>query len=84
MLYGRAAREARRRGYDKVITYTLTEEEGTTLRAAGWTLEHTTIGRSWNTPGRPRPDRGAKGDKYRWARYLTDAGAPAQQMLFAA
>ena len=36
MLYGAAARAARAMGYQKIITYTLDTEPGTSLRAAGW------------------------------------------------
>ena len=35
MLYGWCAREARRRGWRKIITYTRADEPGTSLRAAG-------------------------------------------------
>lgn len=38
-LYGAAAKEAKRRGYKKIITYILQSEPGTTLRATGWTME---------------------------------------------
>ena len=36
MLYAWSAREAKARGYDRIVTYTLDSEPGTTLRAAGW------------------------------------------------
>ena len=36
-LYGAAARAAKALGYQKIITYTLDTEPGTSLRAAGWT-----------------------------------------------
>jgi hypothetical protein len=35
-LYGACAREAKRRGYAKVITFILESELGTSLRASGW------------------------------------------------
>ena len=38
-LYAACAREAKRRGYDKIITYILMSESGASLRASGWTLE---------------------------------------------
>ena len=38
-LYGAAAREAKRRGYKKIITFILQSEPGTSLHASGWTLE---------------------------------------------
>ena len=34
-LYGWAAREARKRGFEKIITYTLESESGVSLKAAG-------------------------------------------------
>jgi hypothetical protein len=60
MLYGAAARMAQAWGFYAVMTYTLAEESGASLRAAGWWPEEASPGRSWNTPGRPR--QGAKGD----------------------
>ncbi len=71
-LYGWAAREARRRGFQKIITYTLEAEEGTTLRAAGWTDEGAVgrAGKSWNTPSRPRVDKTILCRKRRWSRIL--------------
>jgi hypothetical protein len=45
-LYGASARIAREMGFTRVLTYTLTEESGASLRAAGWKMEKTNI-RSW-------------------------------------
>lgn len=74
MLYGAACREAKRRGYDKAITYTLDSEAGTTLVAAGFELEYRSRGGSWNRPSRSREDRAPTGRKYRWARALRKSG----------
>ena len=72
MLYGAAAREAKKRGYETILTYTLAdEEEGTSLKAAGWTPVKRTRGGSWNRPGRPREDRAPTVPKIRWERRLT-------------
>lgn len=38
MLYGAAWRATKAMGYRKLITYTLPEEGGASLRAAGWRL----------------------------------------------
>lgn len=38
-LYAACARRAKREGYGKIITFTLQSEPGTSLKAAGWTLE---------------------------------------------
>lgn len=70
MLYGFAAREARRRGFSRIITYTLEEEPGTSLRAAGWREDGLTKGGSWSRDGRPRSDAGPLGRKTRWCRDL--------------
>lgn len=68
--YGWAAREAKRRGFRQVITYTLESEAGTTLKAAGWKVDAVTKGGSWNTPARPRTDKAPTCKKVRWMRQL--------------
>lgn len=50
----------------KIITYTLEHEMGTTLKAAGWVVEHRTKGRSWSTACRLRDDKTPTVDKLRW------------------
>lgn len=69
-LYGWAARQARSEGAEWIVSYVLDEEEGTTLRAAGWEPDHLTVGRSWSTPGRQRENIGPQGDKVRWRKQL--------------
>lgn len=69
-LYGAAAREAKRRGFSKIITYTLESEKGTGLLGAGWTAEATTRGGTWNRPSRARQDSAPTCKKIRWARIL--------------
>ena len=68
MLYRAAWRAARAMGYQKLITYTLPEEGGTSLRAAGFTLVGQTNGDTWNRPngGRPRVDLNPNQVKLRW------------------
>ena len=56
MLYQAAWRGAKAMGYRKLITYTLPEEGGASLRGAGWTLIGERGGGSWSTPSRPRID----------------------------
>lgn len=51
-LYGAAARAAAALGYQRIGTYILATEPGTSLKAAGWTEGHRTQGRDWNTPSR--------------------------------
>jgi hypothetical protein len=53
-LYSAAARVARELGYSKIITYIPDSESGVSLRAAGWTKEADTKGKSWSHAGRPR------------------------------
>lgn len=66
MLYAAAWRAARAMGYERLGTYTLESEPGTSLRAAGWVVVHQVRGRSWNTPGRPRIDRHPTVNKLLW------------------
>jgi hypothetical protein len=70
MLLGAAAREARRRDFAHIITYTLVSEPGTSLKAAGWTPEHLTRGGSWHRASRPRRDSAPTCRKVRWGRGL--------------
>lgn len=55
ILYGAAARWARKRG-SRICTYTLATESGASLRASGWVeTGRTRPGtRRWSRPGRPR------------------------------
>lgn len=84
MLYGAAAREAKRRGFERIVTYITEQESGTSLRAAGWTLVDEKLnpvyspnahlayvkGRSWNRAKRPRKDRSKIISKWRWGKCL--------------
>ena len=70
MLYGWAAREATRRGWVKIITYTRIDEQGTSVRAAGWKAEATVKARGWHSVSRPRRNTNAWVDKIRWSRSL--------------
>lgn len=69
-LYSRIARVARELGYRRVLTYTLKDEPGTSLCAAGWQCTGETPGRSWNVPSRPREDKHQLGPRLRWERAL--------------
>lgn len=56
-LYSEVARRARlMQGVERVITYTLVSEEGTSLKAIGWTPLYVTAERpkGWDCPSRPR------------------------------
>lgn len=60
-LYGAAWRAARALGWRRLITYTLTAESGSSLRAAGWKVIGERKARSWATASvsRPRVDTNA-------------------------
>lgn len=66
MLYGAAWRAARALGYRRLITYTLPEEGGSSLRAAGWRLLGIAGGGSWNRKIRPRVDTAPTQQKFAW------------------
>lgn len=55
-LYRAAWKVARALGYIRLITYTLSDEGGASLRAAGWRLVGARGGGAWSRPGRPRAD----------------------------
>ena len=55
-LYAACWRASRALGYRRLITYTLSSENGASLRGAGWRVVGELKGRSWDMPGRPRVD----------------------------
>jgi hypothetical protein len=65
-LYSAAWRAAKAMGYKRLITYTLTTEDGASLRAAGWRTVYETQGGSWNCKSRPRVDVNPTGQKRLW------------------
>ena len=65
-LYAAAWRACRALGYRRLVTYTLIEEVGTSLRAAGWKALYETTGGSWNCQSRPRVDTAPIGQKTLW------------------
>lgn len=66
MLYGAAWRAVRALGYRRLVTYTLPEEGGASLRAAGFRCLGEAGGGSWNVPSRPRVDTHPLQRKLRW------------------
>jgi hypothetical protein len=66
MLYGACWRAARALGWRKLITYTLPEEGGTSLRAAGWKCIGEAGGGSWSRKQRPRVDKHPTQVKLKW------------------
>lgn len=65
-LYGAAWRAARALGFKRLVTYTLTGEDGASLRAVGWKLLGEAGGGSWSRRSRPRVDRHPTQTKLRW------------------
>lgn len=59
MLYGAARRVTFALGYDRLITYTQDGETGASLQAAGYRVVAQRPARAgWDTPSRPRENRG--------------------------
>lgn len=75
MLYGAAAREAKRRGYQRIITYTRQDEQGASLRASGFTVTGKVRARHWGCASRPRAE-GELIPKLRWERQLAPRREP--------
>jgi hypothetical protein len=57
MLYSASWRAAKAMGWKRLITYILSEESGTSLKAAGWKCLGEAGGGSWNKKSRPRVDK---------------------------
>jgi hypothetical protein len=70
-LYGAAWRACRALGYRKLVTYTLPEEGGASLRGAGWRLIGDAGGGSWSRAARPRVDMHPTQGKLRWEMFAT-------------
>lgn len=71
ILYAAAARAAKAMGFEKIQTYILEDEPGTSLFASGWEPEAITSGGDWNHGER----KGRRTDqpmcaKIRWAKQL--------------
>ena len=48
LLYSAAARAAKAMGFDRIQTYILESETGTSVKAAGWAFDGETAGGTWN------------------------------------
>lgn len=66
ILYAAAWKAARAMGYEKMITYTLKEENGASLKASNFFPVHITKGQSWSRSNRQRQDKHPTTDKIRW------------------
>ncbi len=66
-LYARVAKIARLFGYTRVITYTLEEESGASLRAVGGRVVGRVEAREWSAPSRHRKSQAVyRKKKLRW------------------
>lgn len=70
-LYSRAAKAAAALGYERIITYILDSEVGTSLLASGWHYVADTSGGSWSRPSRPRTTTAPTCKKQRWEKTLS-------------
>lgn len=71
-LYGALCRAAKALGYREAWTYTLPEEDGTSLRAAGFIDMGMTKGGSYDRPCRERNEPVRGDPKRRWVRRLSE------------
>lgn len=65
-LYRAAWRAARAMGYRRLVTYTLPEEGGSSLRGAGFKLVGVAGGGDWHRANRPRVETELQQRKFRW------------------
>jgi hypothetical protein len=65
-LWAAAWRAAKALGYQRMVSYTLPDESGASLRAAGWREVGLAGGGSWNKPSRPRVDKAPTVQKKLW------------------
>ncbi|MGG4034916.1 XF1762 family protein [Paenibacillus cisolokensis] len=72
-LYAAARRIAREMGYHTLITYTLDEETGASVRAAGFQFMGKSAGGSWNSLSRNRLDKHPTGLKNLWMMQIRGA-----------
>lgn len=70
ILYAACARAAKAMGFQRIQTFVLDSEPATSLKASGWTYEHTTSGGDgWQSRTGRRTDQPTV-PKQRWARTL--------------
>ena len=66
VLYGALRRAGKALGYLRFVTYTLPDEPGTSLKAAGFEDDGLTDGGEWTRPSRPRRQAEQADQKRRW------------------
>lgn len=71
LLYGASWRVAKNLGYNRIITYTLEIESGSSLKGAGWVNDGIVKGASWNRNIRNRKDQPWQlVNKLRWSKSM--------------
>lgn len=71
ILYAAAARAGKAMGFERIQTYILDSEIGTSLRASGWEYDGPAGGGQWkHTDGKPRRTDQPTGMKGRWSKQL--------------
>lgn len=68
-LYSASARAAKALGYQRIQTFILASEPGTSLRAAGWLRDGDVIAAEWGRPSRARTTHVPEA-KAKWSRSL--------------
>ena len=76
ILYAAAARAAKAIGYDRIQTYILNSEHGSSLKAAGWWPVRETAGGSWTRQKRYRKDLHPLQVKLLWCKVLNKEAPP--------
>jgi len=66
MLYGACWRAARALGWKRLVTFTLPEEGGASLKASGWRCLGEAGGGTWSRKRRPRVDKFPTQVKMKW------------------
>lgn len=69
-LYAACGRIAKHMGYDRIITYILAAEKGTSLKASSWTCDGIRGGGNWNVPSRPRKNSAYADKKVMYSKNL--------------
>ena len=69
-LYAASAKAAKALGYQRIITYILESEPGTSLNAAGWECEGRAGGKMWTGTRRPEKELYPQQMKKRYAKNL--------------
>lgn len=81
-LYAAARRLANKHGYPRLVTYTRSDEPGTSLRAAGWQPVAHSPGGHWDCAARPRERAENDVPKVRWEAPAPNRRIPSEPVPF--